>query len=85
MATTAPIKVDVETDRLVSNAAHFLKRSKKDVVDAAVREYIDAHRAEIQNGALEALRSLDGSAHSAVTLLAESTDEEIESLGGFKK
>jgi len=85
MATTAPIKVDVETDRLVSNAAHFLKRSKKDVVEAAVREYIDAHRDEIQNGALEALRSLDGSARSAVKLLADATDDEIESLGGLNK
>lgn len=28
---------------LVSHAAHFMSRSKKDVVDAAVREYIDAH------------------------------------------
>ncbi|MGA1826774.1 hypothetical protein [Microbacterium sp.] len=85
MATTAPIKVDVETDRLVSNAAHFLKRSKKDVVDAAVREYIDAHRDEIQNGALEALRSLDGTARNAVKLLADATDDEIESLGGLNK
>ena len=85
MATTAPIKVDVETDRLVSNAAHFLKRSKKDVVDAAVREYIDAHREEIEKGALDALRSLDGSARGAVKLLADASDGEIESFGGLSK
>ena len=35
------------TDDLVSHAAHFMSRSKKDIVDAAVREYIDAHRDEI--------------------------------------
>jgi len=47
-AATAPIKVDIATDELVSQAAHFMSRSKKDVVDAAVREYIDAHRDEIK-------------------------------------
>ena len=31
----APVKVDVETDALISHAAHFLDKSKKDVVDAA--------------------------------------------------
>lgn len=85
MQATAPIKVDVETDRLISDAAHFLKRSKKDMVDAAVREYIDAHRDEIQNGALEALRLLDGSTRSAVKLLTDATDEEIDELGGLGK
>lgn len=85
MVTTAPIKVDAETDRLVSNAAHFLQRSKKDVVDAAVREYVDAHREEIEKGALEALRSLDGSVRSAVKLLAHAGDDEIESLGGLTR
>lgn len=85
MATTAPIKVDVETDRLVSNAAHFLQRSKKDVVDAAVREYIEAHRSEIEQGALEALRTLDGTTRSAVKLLAGADDDELESLGGLSK
>ena len=45
MATAvSPIKVDAETDRLLSDAAHFLGRSKKDVVDVAVRDYVDAHR-----------------------------------------
>ena len=56
MATaTAPIKVDTATDELVSHAAHFMSRSKKDIVDAAVREYIDAHRAEINDGIKVAL------------------------------
>ncbi|WP_022878501.1 hypothetical protein [Microbacterium sp. B19] len=85
MATTAPIKVDAETDRLVSNAAHFLQRSKKDVVDAAVREYIDAHREEIEKGALEALRSLDGTTRTAVKMLADASDDEVDSLGGLSR
>lgn len=84
MATaTAPIKVDAETDQLIAHAAHFLQRSKKDVVDAAVREYVEAHRDEIQTGVLDALRSLDGSTKSAVKLLAGLSDAEIDELGGL--
>ncbi|WP_313362635.1 hypothetical protein [Microbacterium sp.] len=84
MATaTAPIKVDASTDQMISNAAHFLQRSKKDLVDDAVREYIDTHREEIQRNALEALRSLDGSDSSAVKLLAGASDEEIARFGGL--
>lgn len=84
MATaTAPIKVDVETDQIIAHAAHFLQRSKKDVVDAAVREYVDAHRDEIQTGVLEALHSLDGSTKSAVTLLTGFGDAELDQLGGL--
>lgn len=51
MATpTAPIKVGAATNELVSHAAHFMSHSKKDMVDAAVREYTDAHREEINAG-----------------------------------
>lgn len=84
MATTlAPIKVDGETDALISHAAHFLRSSKKDVVDAAVREYVESHRDEIQKAALDALRTLDGSTKSAVQLLTDASDEEIDELGGL--
>jgi hypothetical protein len=81
--TTAPIKVDAETDRLISHAAHFLHCSKKDVVDAAVREYIDKHRDSIQSGVLEALHALDGSTKSAVSLLTGLSPSEIDELGGL--
>jgi predicted nucleotidyltransferase len=47
MATFTPIKIDPATDRLVSDAAHVLGRTKKDVVAAAVREFIDSHHAEL--------------------------------------
>lgn len=84
MATvTAPIKVDAETDQLISHAAHFLQRSKKDVVDAAVREYVETHRDLIQSGVLEALRTLDGSTKSAVSLLTGLSSSEIDDLGGL--
>lgn len=86
MATTlAPIKVDSETDALISHAAHFLRASKKDVVNEAVREYIERHRDEIQKAALEALRALDGTTKSTVQLLTGASDEELDELGGFSR
>jgi predicted transcriptional regulator len=84
MATaTAPIKVDVVTDDLVSHAAHFLSRSKKDIVTAAVREYIDAHRDEINEGIKTALGQLDGSESSALSLMTGLGPEELDDLGGL--
>ncbi len=86
MATaTAPIKVDVETDELVSHAAHFMSRSKKDIVDAAVREYIDAHRDEIDAGVKVALGKLNGSDAAAVAMMTGLSAEELDDLGGLPK
>ena len=56
---SAPIKVNVDTDQLISHAAHFLGKAKKDVVDIAVREYIEAHRSEINEVIRAALDHLD--------------------------
>jgi hypothetical protein len=83
MASVAPIKVDAQTDRLISHAAHFLGRSKKDVVDAAMREYIENHRAEIQEAVTAALRQLDGSVAGSVSLLTGLSRAELDELGGF--
>jgi len=47
---SSPVKVDASTDEPIPHAAHFLGKSKKDVVNAAVRECIDAHRDEINAG-----------------------------------
>ncbi|GAA2819669.1 hypothetical protein [Kribbella solani] len=78
----APIKVDAQTDKLITHAAHFLGTSKKDVVDDAVREYIENHRDQIQRGALEALGQLDGTAAGSVRLLAKLSPAELDDLGG---
>src|SRR4051794_23020772 len=84
MATmTAPIKIDTETDELVSDAAHFLSCSKKDIVSAAVREYIDAHRAEINRGITEALARLDGTEAAALSLATGLSAGELDELGGL--
>lgn len=83
VAAATPIKVDAQTDQLISHAAHFLGRSKKDVVDAAVREYIENHRAEIQESVTRALKQLDGSVASSVSLLTGMSRGELDELGGF--
>ncbi|TDV52468.1 hypothetical protein [Actinophytocola oryzae] len=84
-AATAPIKVDAATDALVSHAAHFMSRSKKDIVDAAVREYIDAHRDEINAGIKAALGQLNGSDVTAVSLMTGLSADELQELGGVPK
>jgi len=38
VASVSPIKVDAATDRMIADAAHFLGRTKKDIVDVAVRD-----------------------------------------------
>jgi hypothetical protein len=86
MATsTAPIKVGVSNDELVSHAAHFMSRSKKDIVDAAVREYIDAHRDEINAGIKGALGQLNGTDAAAVSLMTGLSAEGLDDLGGLPK
>ncbi|WP_336790474.1 hypothetical protein [Gordonia malaquae] len=82
MTTLAPIKVSCETDELVSHASHFMDVSKKEIVSRAVREYVDNHREEIDEGVKAALTRLDGSKKSAVALLTGMSDAEIADLGG---
>lgn len=84
-AATSPIKVDTATDELISHAAHFMSRSKKDIVDAAVREYIEAHRAEINQGIADALAQLNGTEASAVAMMTGLSAEELDELGGFSE
>ena len=84
MATaTAPIKVDAATDELVSHAAHFMSRSKKDIVDSAVREYVDAHRAEINAGISAALARLNGTDEAAISMMTGLSAAELKDLGGL--
>lgn len=84
MATAvAPIKVDAQTDQLIAHAAHFLGSSKKAVVDVAIREYVENHRDEIQAGVTDALRQLDGSLASSVSLLTGLSRDDLDELGGI--
>ena len=38
------VKVSPEGDRLITSGAHYLRMSKKDLVEAAVAFYLDARR-----------------------------------------
>lgn len=82
MATLSPIKVDAATDQRIADAAHFLGRTKKDIVDAAVRDYVDAHRDEINAAIAASLGRLDGTRASAVAEITGLTREQLDDLGG---
>lgn len=83
MPTLAPIKVSEETDALVSHTAHFMAKTKKDVVEDAIREYIDNHRDEINSSVRDVLSQLDGTRRTAVTVLSGLSQDEIAELGGI--
>ncbi|GIJ45914.1 hypothetical protein Val02_28000 [Virgisporangium aliadipatigenens] len=50
----------------------------------AVREYIENHRAEIQEAVARALKQLDGSVAGAVSLLTGMSRAELDEIGGFE-
>jgi hypothetical protein len=79
----APLKVDPATDELISQGAHFLGVTKKDLVAEAVRDYLAARREEIHRRMREAMRVLDGSTKARVALLTDISPAEIERLGGI--
>ncbi len=86
MATAvSPIKVDEETYESISQAAHFLGATKKDIVDRAVRDYIDVHRDEINAGVRAALAQLDGTNTAVVSAMTGFTRDELDELGGVPK
>lgn len=79
------IKVSPEGDRLITSGAHYLRMSKKDLVEAAVEFYLNARREEMQAGMRELLSQLDGSRAARVAMLAGMTREELESVGGVEE
>lgn len=82
MASLSPIKVDAATDKRIADAAHFLGRTKKDIVDAAVRDYVDAHRDEINAGISASLSRLDGTRAAVISEISGLTRDELDDLGG---
>jgi predicted transcriptional regulator len=83
MATAlTPIKVESDTDELISHAAHFLGTTKKQIVDDAVREYVDSHRSVINDGIRAALSRLDGSDAAVVSLVTGMSNDRLNELGG---
>lgn len=80
--TTAPLKVDTAVDELIADGAHFLGMTKKDLVAAAVRTYLELRREEVRASMREKMRKLDGSVESSVSLLTGLSPERIRELGG---
>ncbi len=83
--TTAPLKVDAEVDELITDGAHFLGMTKKDLVGEAVRVYLELRKAEMREAMLAKLRKLDGSVKSSVALLTGISHEDIDRLGGINE
>lgn len=81
-SNVAPLKVDSETDRLISHGAHFLHVTKKEFVAQAVRAYLQVRQAELHAAMQEAMAQLNGTAVARVALLTGLTKEQIEELGG---
>lgn len=80
----APLKVDPETDELISQGAHFLGMTKKDLVAEAVRGYLAERREEIHSAMTEAMRVLDGTTKSRVALITTVSPQDIDRLGGIR-
>jgi hypothetical protein len=74
-----------EGDRLITSGAHYLRMSKKDLVEAAVEFYLKARREEMQADMRELLGQLDGSRAARVAMLADMTREELETVGGVEE
>ena len=81
----SPLKVDPAVDELISQGAHFLGVTKKDLVAEAVRDYIAARREEIHQRMTEAMRVLDGTTMARVSLLTGISPEDIDRLGGIRE
>jgi len=79
----SPLKVDPETDKLISQGAHFLGLTKKDLVADAVRVYLEQRCEDLRVGMAEALQVIDGSVKSDIMLLTGLTAEEIDAVGGI--
>ena len=78
----SPLKVDPATDELISQGAHFLGMTKKDLVDAAVRAYLEQEREQVRRGMIESMKILDGSLTTSVAMLTGLSPERINELGG---
>jgi len=79
------VKISPEGDRLITSGAHYLRMSKKDLVEAAVAFYLNARREEMQAGMRELLSTLDGSRAARIAMLAGMTREELDSAGGVEE
>ncbi|MEU7479449.1 hypothetical protein AB0A63_25905 [Lentzea sp. NPDC042327] len=81
-AQSSPVKVDQETHALIAHGATALHMSQKDLLAAAVREYLGARREEINAALRRTMATLDGTRSSQVTALTGMSRERLDELGG---
>ncbi len=72
-------------DALITQGAHFLGMTKKELVANAVRTYLGSQRDELAAGLREAMSVLDGTNRSRLALLTGLTAEEIDEVGGIRE
>ena len=54
----APLKLDPETDELISRAAHFLGMTKKEFVAEAAKAFLMQRREKVRRGMIESMKLL---------------------------
>lgn len=81
----APVKVDQETHTLITHAAAALHMSQKDLLAAAVLEYLAAHREQIRDSLRRTMDVLDGTDASRVAALTGLSRERLDELGGVSE
>ncbi|MBP2339252.1 type IV pilus biogenesis protein CpaD/CtpE [Saccharothrix coeruleofusca] len=79
------MKVDQETHTLITHAATALHMSQKDLLAAAVREYVGARRDEINAALRRAMQVIDGTEASQVAALTGMSRERLDELGGIRE
>lgn len=82
---SAPVKVDQETHALIAHGATALHMSQKDLLAAAVREYLSARREEINAALRRTMEMLDGTQGSQVAALTGMSKERLDELGGVRE
>jgi hypothetical protein len=84
-AQTAPVKVDEATHTLLAHGATALRMTQKDLLAAAVREYLTARREQINTALRETMKILDGTTTSRVAALTGLSAERLAELGGVRE
>ncbi|SEP91842.1 hypothetical protein SAMN05216188_101908 [Lentzea xinjiangensis] len=82
---SSPVKVDQETHALIAHGATALHMSQKDLLAAAVREYLGARREEINAALRRTMETLDGTRSSQVAALTGMSKERLAELGGIRE
>ena len=84
-AHSAPVKVDQETHALIAHAATAPHMSQKDLLSAAVREYLRGRREEINAALRRTMQMIDGTEAGQVAVLTGMPRERLDEPGGVRE